>query len=383
MARRKDYNLVENARRNGQPFPRALPLPGRTAGPSARTISAKQESCHARSAYTLLEVILALALTTVILGLIGMAVYVHLGVADKSRGQVEEARLARTLLQRIAEDLRNTVPYTSGTSSTSSSSGTSTTSGSQAAAGTSTTSDSPATSDAAVPSGIYGFSRCLQMDTSRRVRPLGMAMSAEGDNSQAIALGDVKTVIYSLGDPGTTTPTERGDSQGGLYRRELDRPEYVCAIQQGQTDLLTQDTTVLASEVVDMQFTYYDGTTATDTWDSSVQGKLPSAIRVAIVLRRAVGKASPAGAAADHTTTAIYDMLVDLPNSPVQSSQTASQSSQSPSSTGGTATAKSSTTKASAAKSSTTTKSSTTKSTTTKSSATKSSTTKSTTTKAK
>ena len=63
------------------------------------------------AAYTLLEVVLALALTTVILGLIGVAVNIHLRVADVSRAEVEEAQLARTLLQRIADNLRNATPY--------------------------------------------------------------------------------------------------------------------------------------------------------------------------------------------------------------------------------------------------------------------------------
>ena len=86
--------------------------------------SAKDSKCN-RSAYTLLEVILALALTIVILGLIGMAMHIHLGVADKSRGQVEEAQLARTLLQHIADDIRNSVPFTPTSSSGTSSGGTS------------------------------------------------------------------------------------------------------------------------------------------------------------------------------------------------------------------------------------------------------------------
>jgi hypothetical protein len=316
-----------------------------------------------RSAYTLLEVILVLALTTVILGLIGMAIHVHLGVADKSEGQVEEAQKARTLLQRIAEDLRNAVPYTSATSSSGSASGaasgssggTSTASGSltgsgtsgstglQAASGTaseggSTTSDSPADSGVTIPSGLCGSMRCLQIDTTRRVRPEGQAVVPGGDVSQVVPLADVKTVTYSLGNPGTVSPTERGDTspdpQGGLYRRELDRAAYACAMQQGQGDILSQAANV-APEIVDMQFTYYDGTTASDTWDSSVEGKLPSAVKVAISLRRS-RRRSPGGtsAAADNAAVVVYDILVDLPNAQAQSSQGSGGGSKSASSGG-------------------------------------------------
>jgi hypothetical protein len=315
---------------------RALPRARRTAG---------------RSAYTLLEVILALALTTVILGLVGMAMHIHLSVADKSRGQVEEAQLARTLLQHIAEDLRNSIPFspTASSSSAQPSGGTSSSGsgsltgssasilpGSQAASGSSTTSDS----GTMIPSGIYGTAQCLQMDTSRRVRPVGMPKPISGDTANYIPLSDVKTVTYSLGDPGAATPSEQGGAssaaQSGLYRREVDRMVYVSAMQQGQADILTQATASLAPEVVNVQFTYYDGTTTYDQWDSNTEGKLPIAIKVAIMIRRAVVRTPNAAvsATADNSSCTIYDMLVDLPNAFVQASQGAGQSPGSPSATG-------------------------------------------------
>jgi type II secretory pathway component PulJ len=284
---------------------------------------------QSKKAYTLLEVTLALALTAVILGLIGMAIHVHLGVADKSRVQVDEAQLARTLLQRIAEDLRNAVPFTPEQSSTS---GAPTSSGSSTSSESPTSSTSQTTSETPISGGICGSLQCLQVDTSCRSRPSRLPSApATGDNSQP-AFSDIKTVTYSLGDPGTISPIERGDSlldaQGGLYRRELERAECAWAMQQGQTDLLNQVTDLLAPEVVDVQFTYYDGTTTSDVWDSTQQGKLPSAVKVAIVIRRPAAQPSSAAlqAAADSRPPIIYDMLVDLPNSQVNASQTASQS---------------------------------------------------------
>jgi hypothetical protein len=148
-----------------------------------------------------------------------------------------------------------------------------------------------------------------------------------------MALCDVKTVTYSLGDPGTASPTESGNSssagQTGLYRREVDRPAYVSAMQQGQTDILTQATSKLAPEVVNLQFTYYDSTTTYDQWDSNTQGSLPVAIKVTIRLRRAMAKSPNAAASgsADNWTFATYDMLVDLPNAQVQSGQSSGSAS--------------------------------------------------------
>ena len=262
--------------------------------PTVQVRGMARATCRLRSAYTLLEVILTLALTTVILGLIATAIHVHLGVVDKSRGQVEEAQLARVLLQRIADDLRNAIPYTPPSSSASA--------GSQSSSGMPTSSDSSASSDPSASSesstagtstggGICGSLRCLQVDTSRRPRLSRLAlMMSTADNSQLPPLSDLWTVTYSLGNPGTVSPTEQGDSapdaQGGLYRRELERSQFVWAMRQGLSDVLNQATNLLAPEVVDMQFTYYDGLTTSDTWDSTQQGKLPTAVKVAIAIRR-------------------------------------------------------------------------------------------------
>jgi hypothetical protein len=306
------------------------------------------------AAYTLLEVVLALALTTVILGLIGLAVNIHLRVADVSRAEVEEAQLARTLLQRIADDLRNATPYVpspagSGSASGSGSSGGS---GSSAAAGGSGSSsagsssgssagsssggsDSTGTSDAVGGSysgGIYGSDQELQVETIRRPKVNRLAPPTD-DPTQPARLSDIRTVTYSLGAHGTDDPTERGvsaDPLGGLYRRELDRAEFISASQQGQTDDLGHGTELLAPEVVNLQFTYYDGTTISDQWDSTQQGKLPSAVEVMISLRRPVPKSSfTVLASTEGRQPTVYDMLVDLPNSAVTAGQGTSQGSQS------------------------------------------------------
>lgn len=297
------------------------------------------------SGYTLLEVILALSLTAVILGLIAMAIHVNLGVANKSGGQVEEARLARGLLQRIAEDLRNTIPFTPKSSSSSGSSDTSAPSQTAASSGASTdssastssaaatSSDSTTTPDTSAAGGICGGIAWLQMDTSRRPRPLRLSMAAaRGDTVSAGPLSDIKTVSYSLGAPETgdlIKSDAASNSLGGLYRRELERAESAWAAQQGQSDMLTQATEQF-EEVVDLQFTYYDGATVYDSWDSTQQGKLPSAIKVALSIRRPAGQSSSAAenAAEDLAAPVVYDMLIDLPNSQVKPSKSASQASQ-------------------------------------------------------
>ena len=64
-----------------------------------------------RRGFTLLELILALGLTVIVVGLVSMAVGTQLRLAAAGRAQVQEAQLARALLHRIADDLHNAVPY--------------------------------------------------------------------------------------------------------------------------------------------------------------------------------------------------------------------------------------------------------------------------------
>ena len=64
-----------------------------------------------RTGLTLLELILALALSVLVLMAIGMAIDVHYRMLDVRRTNVEEAQLARATLKRIAEDLKSIVNF--------------------------------------------------------------------------------------------------------------------------------------------------------------------------------------------------------------------------------------------------------------------------------
>jgi len=64
-----------------------------------------------RSAFTLFELILAIALSAALLALIGMAINLYLKRVDISRTRVEEAQLARSILTMIADDLRAAAIY--------------------------------------------------------------------------------------------------------------------------------------------------------------------------------------------------------------------------------------------------------------------------------
>ncbi len=163
--------------------------------------------------FTLFEVLLAIALSTLLLALIGAAINLYLTRIEARRTDVEFSQLARTIFEMIGDDLRAAAEYkpqdmsgamaasgassgvsqsldststgtssTSGTSGTTGTTGTTGTSGTSGTTGTTTTSgtstssasSSTATVEAANMSttpGVYGTLNELYIDASR---PLGL-----------------------------------------------------------------------------------------------------------------------------------------------------------------------------------------------------------------
>jgi type II secretory pathway pseudopilin PulG len=64
-----------------------------------------------RGGYTLLELLLALALTILVSGLIGMLLQIYYRTSELSQAEVQQAQVARNLLRMIADDIRSVVRY--------------------------------------------------------------------------------------------------------------------------------------------------------------------------------------------------------------------------------------------------------------------------------
>ena len=265
------------------------------------------------SGFTLLEIMLTLALIVVVLGLLGMAVDVHLRVVDASRNEVEETQLARLVLQRMADDLRSAIPFVQ-----SSSSGGASSSGSS----------QDATQQTFLLGGISGNSRELLVNISRLpLLPPSGAMASDGVMLYPIGLpSDVRTITYRVvkpGEAGLSDATGARDQRCGLVRGEWERAAYAWAIQQGQTDEISRAQKVLAPEVEIIEFTYLDGSTTYQEWDSLQQGKLPTAVRIAIAIRRPRWKAQRPSATGttEESPSTVYETLVYLPNAHATLSQ--------------------------------------------------------------
>ncbi len=282
-----------------------------------------------RRGFTLLEVMLALGLTVVVIGIVTMSVNGTLLLVDRGRMKTERDQLARAILTRIGDDVRGVVrdePFDASgmmsvktTSSSSSKSGGSGSSGGGSSSGggasggssgtsgsggsgsgsssgsssSSSSSDSSSSSSTSSTSstiaGVYGDQYSLQVDVGRLPRiDEYAAASTSGADSGTPPPSDVRTVSYYLaGSAGQSTIAAAADTTvtgTGLVRTELDRAMSQFATTQGDSSSVNNTAAVLAPEVLALEFQYFDGSTWNTSWDSTQNSGLPQAVKISIAL---------------------------------------------------------------------------------------------------
>jgi hypothetical protein len=297
---------------------------------------------------------LALSLVSLVLVAVAMAIDVHLRMLGSGRTKVEEAQLARTLLRRIADDLRGAVLYDPmsvedlvpamasgdlGGMSEGDLSGLASGAGLDSADLGDGEMETDSTSDLAestVPQtvpGLYGNSYELQIDTSRLPRiDQYDGMLTTDDLSLADRVSEVKTVTYyvignQLGGStyGTSLATsysqEGSQYQTGLVRRELDRATTAWAAENGTLLETAYDVEPVAPEVAAIEFLYFDGSEWLNEWDSEEHGGLPVAVQIAIAISHSRGRPTESNSLRTSTGLTgagddellIYRLLVHLP----------------------------------------------------------------------
>ena len=252
-----------------------------------------------RCGFTLLEVILAIALSAVVILLLFSLIAVYLRTERSMRAEVEQAQLARALLHCMADDLRATITLApEGEDSSSDLGGEEDT---EAVVTTQQQTVLPAEDVAgsvippAVP-GLYGNQYELQVDISRPPGPdkYMFELQAGSSNSPAALPGTAKTVAYYMIDRREAAPTAGTIDVGidtlgtagfrGLFRRALDRAVAKWAGENGNTEELHYQGELIAPEVVALEFRYFDGTQWLEQWDTAEQGGLPVAVEIALAV---------------------------------------------------------------------------------------------------
>ena len=310
-------------------------------------------------AFTLIEVLLALLLMSVVMLMVGFAIDANMRLLDSARTEVEETQLARALLEKIARDIRSVVVAskdenlavdTSIFDSMLDSYGVDSSLLAQSGItgdSSSTSSESESTTDTtAVPEsgtvvgtmpGIYGSYDWIQIDTGRL--PRGETFRTSMVLAEGTILGDrsspTKTAFYYLGkDTGMLSaaesteervngslglPPDRYGAQYGLYRRLRDRDVCKYAEENGLDYEYDQYDEALAPEVEGIEFWYYDKESEEwiEYWDMDEIGSLPAAIRVIVHIRK---KFTPRAAllgmfgnSRDDIRTLKYSTVVPMP----------------------------------------------------------------------
>ncbi len=319
-----------------------------------------------RSAFTLFELILALALSATLLALIGTAVNLYLVRMDSGRTRVEEAQLARSILATIAADVRATTIYQTqdtssvaqlamasaafdpdsineagvfagsalgqpGTTGTTGTTGTANMLSEAAAASSSTSSglssDDNQSSTTTMSPGLNGLVSELLLDVARlpRLDELFPTVPQQSSTTAAAAVAnvarpsDLKLVRYFIrqgtaidpSDPAATMLSPEAQlGVGGLVRQTIDRAIRQMAEQAGNSQLLNSGQALLAPEVTRIQFIYFDRTTAVDTWDMQERSSMPTAVEVQIWISP---DAVEAQSSAVPATARMYSQTIDLP----------------------------------------------------------------------
>ena len=262
---------------------------------------------NCRAGYTLLEVLIASLIALVLLGGLYAALNITLVRMDANRDQIAGNDLSRAIFNRVGADMANTLgplPPKSGgdgeTGGSSASSDTTTT-----AAATTTTADttsatpaasttttegettSPAAAGVDVPfgAGIVGTDKQLKIILSRTPAVL---VDIEAGNTDAGQPADLRSVFYYLAADGF-----------GLCRQERPWVTADGVWNSTEPDRTDETTDIIAPEVKDLTFEYYDGGTWQSSWDGtatdldgvSLIGP-PRAIKVILVLEFR-GRAGP------------------------------------------------------------------------------------------
>ncbi len=266
-----------------------------------------------RFGLSLMELILALAITVLVVGAIASAVHLHMVALTKQQDEIEQTHVARNILAVIATDIRSALQYkpfdtgdmvdisnaseeeVSAAEETAEAAGVDTSGvDSSGIAGSSSEPDENAPSMSAniadlgnvLPKpGFFGNKNEIMFDISRLPRMDQYNPYIVAGETNVSIPSDIKTTSYFVdltgslgGDPLTEIPV------GGLYRRQLDHAVANYANINGYRLSNKSTTELLAPEIVEISFRYFDGEEWFDQWDSEEEGAFPRAVEISIVV---------------------------------------------------------------------------------------------------
>lgn len=238
-----------------------------------------------RSGFTLVELVLALGLMTILLAALYGTLDLYQRLTTAGRSDVERAQLARAVLQRIRVDLQSVVFRAAETSTA--------TEGQQE--GETDPEADPAITGELASLGLVGGPQDLLVYVSRPGR-VWTAQPAFPSETGAVPQSDLRAVSWFLAvangqglagavgnlATGGSTLISRESGAQGLARLESPPGMVEQADAANNAAEFAEMSELLAPEVRYLQFNYFDGTTWSTSWDSQLLGSLPSAVEIVI-----------------------------------------------------------------------------------------------------
>ncbi|TVQ01534.1 MAG: prepilin-type N-terminal cleavage/methylation domain-containing protein [Planctomycetaceae bacterium] len=309
-----------------------------------------------RRGFTLLEVVLTLAMAAMLMALIGSTLQFYAVTMNLRNLEVRRIHLAASILQMISDDLRaglHAEPFDDSTLESFLAG---------AVGGAVEGAIDPAIAETLgiggsdlMPSdlslepdlsldlisstmtlqqpGLIGGQDQLQIDISRlpRLEQWQMGQGSDPDASGKLAdiPSDIKTVTYYVQPPGSIDgvpdPLQSilpaGLSQsgvgapvpGGLVRRELDRAANKWAIESGGIARLLSTGDLIATEILAIEFSYFDGMIWQPFWNSDQMQALPLAVQVTLTLGERPRDDADASLADAGATAQTFVQIIQLP----------------------------------------------------------------------
>jgi type II secretory pathway pseudopilin PulG len=238
-----------------------------------------------RSGFTLMEVMLSLALCIVIAGLLAAATQMYLMNIEVERDELTRARAARAVLQVMAFDLRAAVQYKEideGALDQAIESADALLGGGEEEAGA-TANESYVVEQP----GLRGGVNSISFDISRLPRRDQFLPVVDAKTGQVISIpSEILNINYMVGEVQENNRAAGGrpEEQGprvGLLRMEYDRAAKRYADQGGGS---VPGFEMMAEEVKNMTFRYFDGSNWQQEWDSNTMRTLPVAIEITLLV---------------------------------------------------------------------------------------------------
>jgi prepilin-type N-terminal cleavage/methylation domain-containing protein len=205
-----------------------------------------------RRGFTLLELLLAMALVVVIAGVMATALFTAFKAKARAEATIGATREQDTALATLAQDVATALPSDTSTAST-------------AATGTTGSTDTSGT--ASTPLALIGG---LTDGSAWVATATDLTFYCPETETQDGALGGVRMVEYSF----EQVTGETGQSLVRRVSNNLLAPQPV-----------TPDPEVLVRNVLSLAFRYYDGTTWYDVWDNADHtNALPVAVELTMEL---------------------------------------------------------------------------------------------------